>query len=125
STLQSVGDLTVGSPVKLTITAATGDLAGNGLGTFGGGLANQIRLSGSATTAPVVLSALGSDTNIGITLTPKGTGRVAVSANGLDVTGTLTATSTLSNPAGGLPLPGAAPITGTLSRLTGLPPSAT
>src|SRR5206468_1937483 len=61
STLQSVGDLTVGSPVKLTITATTGDLAGNGLGTFGGGLANQIRLSGSATTAPVVLSALGSD----------------------------------------------------------------
>ena len=47
STLQSVGDLTVGSPVKLTITAATGDVAGNGLGTFGGGLANQIRLSGS------------------------------------------------------------------------------
>src|SRR5207248_420223 len=125
STLQSVGDLTVGSPVKLTITAATGDVAGNGLGTFGGGLANQIRLSGSATTAPVVLSALGSDTNIGITLTPKGTGRVAVAANGLDVTGTLTATSTISNTAGGISITGNSTIVGQLTSLTGLTSSGT
>src|SRR5207248_3155196 len=125
STLQSVGDFTVGSPVKLTITAATGDVAGNGLGTFGGGLANQIRLSGSATTAPVVMSALGSDTNIGITLTPKGTGRVAVAANGLDVTGTLTATSTISNTAGGISITGNSTIVGQLTSLTGLTSSGT
>ena len=39
---------------------------------------NYLQATGSATNAPPILSAQGSDTNIGITLTPKGTGGVGI-----------------------------------------------
>jgi hypothetical protein len=44
--------------------------------------ANQAVLSGSTTTNPVKLAATGSDTDIGITLTPKGAGSVGVTPAG-------------------------------------------
>src|SRR5207247_10383831 len=82
--------------------------------------ANQIKLLGAANGSPVQIAALGaSDLNVGIQLVPKGTGRVAVSANGLDVTGTLTATSTIaaggniSTTARGTTTAGTSPLTGT------------
>src|SRR5206468_521702 len=58
-TLQSVGDFTVGSPVKLTITAATGDVTAAGFGLFGSSAANQIKLLGAANGSPVQIAALG------------------------------------------------------------------
>lgn len=46
---------------------------------------NQLELDGSVTGSPVTISAIGSDTNISITLTPKGTGIVNIPT--LTVTG--------------------------------------
>ena len=51
------------------------------------------RAAGSAR-AEVQVTAVG--TNVGVQLVPTGTGRASVSANGLDVTGTLTTTSDLT-----------------------------
>jgi hypothetical protein len=68
------------SVTQITLGSATSDAVSttniNGTTKFGTNLANQLQIVGSATTTPVILSALGSDTNIDITLTPKGTGRV-------------------------------------------------
>ena len=61
----------------------------------GAGLANAVNIDGAATGVAVSLSAVGSDANIGVRVVPKGTGRVAVTANGLDITGTATVSSTL------------------------------
>lgn len=56
----------------------------------GNGLANQAVMTGSVAGSPVVIEAQGSDTNIQITLSPKGTGTVTVPA--LKATGTVTFT---------------------------------
>lgn len=61
----------------------------------GAGLANAVNIDGAATGVAPSLSAVGSDANIGVRVVPKGTGRVAVTANGLDITGTATVSSTL------------------------------
>ena len=63
--------------------------------------ANQLKVQGSATTVPVQVSATGSDTNITLQLTPKGTGTVQINGTGgiagpaaaalvIDATGTQT-----------------------------------
>src|SRR5437879_13466380 len=65
-TITATSDLTVGSPTKLTVTGSTGDVTSSGFGSFGGSSANQVKLLGAATGLPVQVSALGSDTNVGI-----------------------------------------------------------
>jgi hypothetical protein len=89
-TLTSASDLTVTGTTPasaLVVTGSTGNLAAQGTGTFGSNSANRLVVQGSATTVPVQVSAIGTDTNIGITLAPKGTGRVKVAGatGGLDV----------------------------------------
>ena len=49
---------------------------GNGLQVYAAGSANYLRITGTATTVAPSLSAQGSDTNIDLSLTPKGTGNV-------------------------------------------------
>lgn len=46
---------------------------------------NGIAIQGSATTAPVILSTVGTDTNVGLTITPKGTGTTTITAGGLTI----------------------------------------
>jgi hypothetical protein len=53
---------------------------------------NQINVANAATGANPVISAIGNDTNIGITLTPKGTGRTNIGQLALDGT-TITTTA--------------------------------
>jgi len=57
---------------------------------------NQINVANAATGANPVISAIGNDTNIGITLTPKGTGRTNIGQLALDGT-TITTTATELN----------------------------
>lgn len=59
---------------------------------------NYLQVSGSATTNAIPIQAIGSDTNISITLTPKGTG--VLNTTGINVTGS-------TAPANGLFLPAA------------------
>lgn len=66
---------------------------------------NELRVVNAITTAAPELRASGSDTNIGITLTPKGSGTVKIGANNV-----LFATGALGTPA-----------SGTLTNCTGLP----
>ena len=54
-----------------------------------GSAVNELTLANAATGNPPVLSATGGDTNIGITLTPKGSGQVRITG-GLQVDGTTT-----------------------------------
>jgi len=56
--------------------------------------ANQAVLSGSAAASPISLAATGSDTNIGINVTPKGSGRLVVSTS-IDLTN---GTASISGP---------------------------
>lgn len=62
------------------ITTGINDSNGNELFLFTatGSAVNEITVANAATTASPTISATGSDTNIGINLTPKGTGAVAV-----------------------------------------------
>ena len=57
---------------------------------------NQINVANAATATNPVISAVGNDTNIGITLTPKGTGRTNIGQLALDGT-TITATAAQLN----------------------------
>lgn len=65
------------------ITTGINDSGGNELikVTATGSAVNEITLANAATTGSPTISATGGDDNIGITLTPKGTGKVTVSAN--------------------------------------------
>jgi len=80
-----------GTPNKLVVSSTTGNLTSQGIGQFGSTSANYVSLSGAASGGnPVVLQAFGaSDANVGMNLTPKGSGRVSVTGNGggLDVAG--------------------------------------
>ena len=79
---------------------------------------NQINVANAATGANPVISAIGNDTNIGITLTPKGTGRTNIGQLALDGT-TITTTAAQLNFVTGVTsaiqtqLDGKAPLTGT------------
>ena len=53
-----------------------------------GSAVNELTLANSATGNNPVLSATGGDTNVGITLTPKGTGEIVVAAGNLNYGGT-------------------------------------
>lgn len=67
--------------------------SGTGLQVYATGNANYLRTTGVATTNAPILSAQGSDTNIDIALTPKGTGVVqfgAYTAGVLTPTGYIT-----------------------------------
>jgi hypothetical protein len=99
-----VGNLSVGSNT-LTVTAATGNTAVAGTLTVQGATqigdttANHTQLSvqgGAGSGVSPTVNAVGTGSNIGISLVPKGTGRVSVSANGLDVTGDVEATTKLT-----------------------------
>lgn len=73
------------SPTITTPNIATGIEDSNsntiiGLTTTGSAV-NSINVADSSTTNPPVISAIGSDTNIGITLTPKGSGIVNVTSS--------------------------------------------
>ena len=57
---------------------------------------NYLNLTGAATTASPVLSALGSDTNVSLTLTPKGTGAVQVTGTGFSPNVNLTDAATIA-----------------------------
>ena len=81
---------TIGSKFQLNGNAAIGYSAStaaptNGLDVFGTSLlgkgsANYLQIDGAATTVSPTISALGSDTNINLTLTPKGTGSIIASS---------------------------------------------
>ena len=73
------------------ITTGIYDTNGNELllVTATGSAVNELTLANAATSNPPVLSATGGDTNIGITLTPKGSGVVRITG-GLTVDGTTT-----------------------------------
>lgn len=79
---------------------------------------NQINVANAATGTNPVISAIGNDTNIGITLTPKGTGRTNIGQLALDGT-TITTTAAQLNFVTGVTsaiqtqLDGKAPLTGT------------
>jgi hypothetical protein len=79
---------------------------------------NQINVANAATGTNPVISAIGNDTNIGITLTPKGTGRTNVGQLALDGT-TITTTAAQLNFVTGVTsaiqtqIDGKAPLTGT------------
>ena len=62
---------------------------------------NQINIANAATGTNPVISAIGNDTNIGITLTPKGTGRTNIGQLALDGT-TITTTAAELNFVGGV-----------------------
>lgn len=83
---------------------------------------NYHQLTNSATGQPLTINAAGTDTNIGISLVPKGTG--TVQASGVDivtVSGTQTLTSkTLTSPTLTAPVLGT-PASATLTNATGLP----
>jgi hypothetical protein len=80
------GTTTVGSKFQVNGGAAIGysastvaptnglDVAGNSL--LGKGSANYLQIAGAATTASPTISAIGTDANINLTLTPKGTSGV-------------------------------------------------
>ena len=129
-----IGTTTVGSKLQVNGGAAIGylastvaptnglDVAGNSL--LGKGSANYLQIAGAATTASPTISAIGTDANINLTLTPKGTGSVIISStisNGTytytlpSATGTLALTSNLS---AYLPLAGGT-LTGALIGTTG------
>jgi hypothetical protein len=79
---------------------------------------NQINVANAATGTNPVISAIGNDTNIGITLTPKGTGRTNIGQLALDGT-TITTTAAQLNFVTGVTsaiqtqIDGKAPLTGT------------
>jgi hypothetical protein len=79
---------------------------------------NQINVANSATGTNPVISAVGNDANIGITLTPKGTGRTNIGQLALDGT-TITTTAAQLNFVAGVTsaiqtqIDGKAPLTGT------------
>lgn len=79
---------------------------------------NQINITNAATLTNPVISAVGNDTNIGITLTPKGTGRTNIGQLALDGT-TITTTAAQLNFLAGVTsavqtqLDAKAPLTGT------------
>jgi len=79
---------------------------------------NQINVANAATATNPVISAIGNDTNIGITLTPKGTGRTNIGQLALDGT-TITTTAAQLNFVTGVTsaiqtqIDGKAPLTGT------------
>src|SRR5207302_406693 len=83
--------LYIGNNTTASIYLGSAGYVTNVKGTLdvGNALQNQIRLQGSVATAPVVLTAAGGDTDISLNLTPKNAGRVKVTANGLDVNGTI------------------------------------
>lgn len=78
-----------GAPNQFSVSSTTGNVTAQGTGQFGSSSANSVNLSGAANGSPVVLSAIGAtDPSVGITLAPKGAGRVTISGSaggGLDV----------------------------------------
>jgi hypothetical protein len=67
---------------RLRVVGATGGLDVDNTIVAGFASANQLKVQGSATTVPVQVSATGSDTNITLQLTPKGTGTVQINGTG-------------------------------------------
>ena len=88
SSAQTLNNKTLASP---KITTGIYDANGNELllVTATGSAVNELTLANAATGNPPILSATGGDTNIGITLTPKGSGVVRITG-GLTVDGTTT-----------------------------------
>jgi hypothetical protein len=97
-----------------------GDSSNNELVSFSttASAVNQINIANAATATNPVISAIGNDTNIGITLTPKGTGRTNVGQLALDGT-TITTSAAELNFVDGVTsliqgqIDGKAPLTGT------------
>lgn len=85
-TLDGSGNLAVGNEI-----AAPGlvhsTLAAVAAGTS---LANRLTMAGSVTTAPVTLTATGTDANIGVSVVPKGTGALVVGSWSVPTTGKMT-----------------------------------
>lgn len=90
-------DLKGADPLQLDIALDLGEILdsnGNEILEFDAvaSAVNHVRVANAATTSPVVVSAQGDDTNIGIDLDPKGTGAVrvlsgATTGNAVDVVG--------------------------------------
>jgi hypothetical protein len=64
------------------VAGATGGLDVDADIVAGAALANKVQLVGAATTVPVSVRATGTDTNISLQLTPKGTGTVQINGTG-------------------------------------------
>lgn len=99
--LDVTGTATVSSTLNVTGAAtmsSTLDVAGSA--TLGSGSANEVVIAGAASLSAPTITATGSDADVGIQIVPKGLGRVAVTANGLDVTGTATVSTSLAVGAG-------------------------
>jgi hypothetical protein len=79
-TLTSASTLTVTgtTPASALVVSPLGNLAAQGTGTFGPNAGNQVVVQGAASLSPVQVSATGTDANISLQLTPKGTGRANV-----------------------------------------------
>lgn len=84
--------------MRITGTGANFNVAGSA--TIGSASANEVVIDGAASGANPTITATGSDTDVGVNIVPKGIGRVAVTANGLDVTGTATVSTSLAVGAG-------------------------
>ncbi|HMC70751.1 MAG TPA: hypothetical protein VKJ07_16455, partial [Mycobacteriales bacterium] len=67
---------------RLRVVGASGGLDVDNTVVAGFASANQLKVQGSATTVPVQVSATGSDTNITLQLTPKGSGTVQINGTG-------------------------------------------
>lgn len=79
--------------------------------------ANYLQVTGAATTASPTISAAGSDTNISITLTPKGTGNIVAGAGAFSGSGSALTSLNASNLASGT-VPTARLASGTASSST-------
>jgi hypothetical protein len=65
-----------GTTYKATVAQLFTSPTFTGTTTLGGGAANYVTITGAGAGNPITFVAIGSDTNIGITLTPKGSGTV-------------------------------------------------
>ena len=65
-----------GTTRKLTVAQLFTSPTFTGTTTLGANLANYVTITGAASSSSPVIAAVGSDANVGITLTPKGTGAV-------------------------------------------------